>query len=50
METHDDWVMSGYEIWDFRSVNRLYVDNLGPPDIGETIEISVDYYMRIVYI
>jgi hypothetical protein len=26
-----------YEVWDIRSVNKLYVDNLGPPDIGETL-------------
>jgi hypothetical protein len=29
------WV--GYKIWDFWSVNRLYVDNLGPPGIGKTL-------------
>jgi hypothetical protein len=26
-----------YEIWDTRSVNRVYVDNLGSPGIGETL-------------
>jgi len=26
-----------YEIWNIRSVNMLNVDNLGPPDIGETL-------------
>jgi hypothetical protein len=26
-----------YEMWNIRSVNRLYVDNLGPPGIGETL-------------
>jgi hypothetical protein len=26
-----------YEVWDIRSVNKLYIDNLGPPDIGETL-------------
>jgi len=38
-----------YEMWNIRSVNRLYVDNLGPPGIGETVkilvEISIDFYM-----
>jgi len=24
-------------MWDIRSVNRVYVDNLGPPSIGETL-------------
>jgi len=31
----ESWL--SYEMWDIRSVNRLYVDNLGPPDIGETL-------------
>jgi len=26
-----------YKMWDFRSVNRLNVNNLGPPGIGETL-------------
>jgi hypothetical protein len=26
-----------YKMWDIRSVNKLYVDNLGPPGIGETL-------------
>jgi hypothetical protein len=26
-----------YEMWNIRSVNRLNVDNLGPPDVGETL-------------
>lgn len=54
MQTQDDWVVS--ELWDMRfwSINRLYIDNLGPSDIGETakilVEILVDYYMRTIYI
>jgi hypothetical protein len=39
---------------DIRSVNRLYVDNLKPPDIGETAEIlvkiSVNFNMNTIYI
>jgi hypothetical protein len=27
-----------YEMWDIRSVNRLYVDNLGPLGIEETLQ------------
>jgi hypothetical protein len=46
----ESWL--NYEIWDIRSVNRLYIDNLRPPDIGETakilVEILVDFYMKIV--
>jgi hypothetical protein len=26
-----------YEMWDIRSIDRLYVDNLKPPDIEETL-------------
>ena len=26
-----------YEMWDFKSVNKLNIDNLEPPDIGETL-------------
>jgi hypothetical protein len=26
-----------YEMWNIISVNRLNVDNLGPPDVGETL-------------
>ena len=26
-----------YEIWDIRSVNKVYIDNLGPSGIGETL-------------
>jgi hypothetical protein len=26
-----------YKIWDIRSANRVYVDNLGPLGIGETL-------------
>jgi hypothetical protein len=26
-----------YEMWNIRSANRVYVDNVGPPDIGETL-------------
>jgi len=38
VETQDDWVVIlSYEIWDIRSVNRVYVDNLGPTSIGETL-------------
>jgi hypothetical protein len=37
IETQDDWVELSQEMWDFRSVNRSYVDNLGPPDIRETL-------------
>jgi hypothetical protein len=41
-----------YEMWDIRSVNMVYVDNLGPPGIGKTakisVEILVDFYLRTV--
>jgi len=37
IETQDDWVELSYEMRDIRSVNRSYVNNLGPPDIGETL-------------
>jgi hypothetical protein len=38
VETRDDWVVIfSYEMWDIRSVNRVYVDNLGPTSIGETL-------------
>jgi len=38
--TQDDWVVIlSYEMWDIRSVNRVYVDNLGPTSIGETLPI-----------
>jgi len=31
----DSWL--SYEMWDIRSVNKLYVDILGPFGIGETL-------------
>jgi hypothetical protein len=34
-----------YEMWNIRSVNRLNVDNLGPPDVGET-KILVKFNMN----
>jgi hypothetical protein len=38
VETQDDWVVIlSYEMWAIRSVNRVYVDNLGPTSIGETL-------------
>jgi hypothetical protein len=41
-----------YEMWDIRSVNMVYIDNLGPPGIGKTakisVEILVDFYLRTV--
>jgi hypothetical protein len=34
----DDWVVIlSYEMWDIRGVNRVYVYNLGPTSIGETL-------------
>jgi len=35
-ETQDDWVELSWEMRYIRGVNRSYVDNLGPPGIGET--------------
>ena len=26
-----------YEMWDIRSINMIYVDNLGPPGLGEAL-------------
>jgi hypothetical protein len=50
VETHDDWdVILSYEMWDIRSVNRVYVDNLGPTSIGETAEILVEILVEPVY-
>ena len=38
VETQDDWVVIlSYEMWDIRSVNKVYVDNLGPTSIRETL-------------
>ena len=38
VETQDDWVVIlSYEMWAIRSVNRVYVDNLGPTSIEETL-------------
>ena len=34
IETHDDCVELSWEMRDIRSVNKSYVDNLGPSDIG----------------
>jgi len=49
-KTIGSWL--SYEKWDIRSVNMVYVDNLGPPGIRETaeisVEISIDFYMRTV--
>jgi len=36
-------------MWDIRSINRVYVDNLGPTSIGETVEILVEILMEPVY-
>ena len=36
--TQDDWVVIlSYEMWVIISANRVYVDNLGPTSIGETL-------------
>jgi hypothetical protein len=49
-KTIGSWL--SYKMWDIRSVNMVYVDNLGPLDIGEiaeiSVEISIDFYMRTV--
>ena len=41
-----------YKMWDIRSVNRVYIDNLDPLNIRDSAEISVeiliDKNMRIV--
>ena len=38
VKAQDDWVVIfSYEMWVIRSVNRVYVDNLGPTSIGETL-------------
>ena len=37
IETQDDWVELSQEMQDIRSVNKSYVNNLGPFDIGETL-------------
>ena len=34
-KTIESWL--SYEMWNIRSVNRLYVDNLEPPGITETL-------------
>jgi len=34
-------LLLSYEMWNITSVNRLNVDNLGPPDVGETAKILV---------
>jgi len=34
-----------YEIWNIRSVNKLNVDNLGPPDVGVT-KILIKFNMN----
>jgi hypothetical protein len=50
VETQDDWVVIlSYEMWDIRSVNKVYVDNLGPTSIGETAEILVEILVEPVY-
>jgi hypothetical protein len=36
-----------YEIWNIRSVNKLNVDNLGPPDVGVT-KILIKFNMNIL--
>ena len=42
-KTQDDWVVIwSYEMCDIRSVNRIYVDNLGPTKYkGDSTEILV---------
>jgi hypothetical protein len=49
-KTIGSWL--SYKMWDIRSVNMVYVDNLGPLGIGEIaeilVEISIDFYMRTV--
>jgi len=37
IETQGDWVELSLEMRDIRSVNMSFFDNLGPPDIGETL-------------
>ena len=37
IETQDDWVELSQEMWDIRSVNKSYDDNLVPLDIWETL-------------
>jgi hypothetical protein len=34
-KTIGSWL--SYEMWDIRSVNKVYVDNLWPPGIGEIL-------------
>jgi hypothetical protein len=38
-----------YEMWDLRSVYNLYIDNLGPPGIGETTEISIEISVDFIW-
>jgi len=39
IETKNDWVVIGlWNVWDIRSVYKLYVNNLGPPYIGGTLQ------------
>ena len=38
VEAQDDWVVIlSYKMWVIRSVNRVYINNLGPTGTGETL-------------